>query len=148
MKLRAVFDTNVYLSAVLKPGGYADLWLKRTALNQSGFDLYISKQILDEVKDKLFTEFEPIPKEISQEFIDGILEFVKIVKPTETITDVKDDPDDNMILECAVAAQAQLIVSADKHLLKLNPYMGIGITHPRELKNIFAGDVDGIKKLL
>jgi predicted nucleic acid-binding protein len=42
------------------------------------------------------------------------------------------DPDDDMVLECAVVAGAQLILTGDKDLLSLNPYKGILILTPAE----------------
>jgi predicted nucleic acid-binding protein len=42
------------------------------------------------------------------------------------------DPNDDMVLECAVAAGAQCVVSGDKDLLVLNPYNGIRIVSPAE----------------
>ena len=45
---------------------------------------------------------------------------------------VREDPDDNRILECALAADADVIVSGDRHLLKLGAYEGITILTPRD----------------
>jgi predicted nucleic acid-binding protein len=45
---------------------------------------------------------------------------------------VKEDPDDNRILECALAAGAEVIVSGDGHLLRLTAYEGIAILTPRD----------------
>jgi predicted nucleic acid-binding protein len=46
---------------------------------------------------------------------------------------IADDPDDNKIIECAVAAGADVIVSGDKHLLRLGQYRGIRIMKLRQL---------------
>jgi predicted nucleic acid-binding protein len=48
-----------------------------------------------------------------------------------TVTDCA-DPDDNRILECALAAHAAVIVTGDGHLLKLHPYKGILVLTPRQ----------------
>ena len=45
---------------------------------------------------------------------------------------VKEDPDDNKILECAVEGKADFIVSQDSHLLKLREFHGIRIMSPEE----------------
>jgi len=141
VELKTVFDSNIYVATALKPGGYADMWLDIAALPYTGLDLYISKPILDEVRRKLVERFG-IPLTEVNRFIERLEQIATVVKPKEKIDAVKDDPDDNIILECGVAVHAQLIISADKHLLKLNPFRGIGIAHPKELKNIFAGDGD------
>jgi len=44
-----------------------------------------------------------------------------------------DDPDDDRILECALAANASFIVSGDRHLLVLRSYKSISIVTPRQL---------------
>jgi uncharacterized protein len=50
-----------------------------------------------------------------------------MVTPTETISAVQDDPDDNRILECAKASGSNAIITRDKHLLQLESYEGIAI---------------------
>jgi predicted nucleic acid-binding protein len=56
-----------------------------------------------------------------------------VVTPFETADVVKDDdPDDNKIIECALAAGADAIVTGDKHLLRLGQYGGIRIVRVRE----------------
>jgi uncharacterized protein len=47
----------------------------------------------------------------------GLANFVQIVKSTETLRVIEEDPDDDRILECAIASGSQFIVSGDKHLL-------------------------------
>ena len=46
---------------------------------------------------------------------------------------VKDDPDDNKILECAYAAKVDYIITQDNHLLKLKEFEGIKIINPGDL---------------
>ena len=47
-----------------------------------------------------------------------------------------EDPDDNKFLECAIASRAKLIVSGDKHLLKLNGYQEIVVYKPRDFVDL------------
>ena len=101
--------------------------------------LFISPYIIYEIQSKLVNRFGFKETEIKQ-FISRIKISAQVVKPSKRINAVPNDRDDNAILECAVEAQAQLIVTADTDLLELNPYEGIGITHPKALKNIFAAD--------
>jgi putative PIN family toxin of toxin-antitoxin system len=137
--LRTIFDTNIYVAAALRPGQYADRWLDIAILPGSGLQLFVSPNILEEVQRKLVDKFGFTESEVNQ-LIRRIETAARVVRPKIPVNAVPDDPDDNVILECAVEAHAHLIVSADKHLLKLGHYKGIGITHPRELKNIFATD--------
>jgi predicted nucleic acid-binding protein len=57
----------------------------------------------------------------------------EIIGPTITLPIIKDDPSDDRILECAVAGQADLIVSGDHHLTNLKSFRGIGIIRPADL---------------
>ena len=139
MKLRTVFDSNIYVAAALRPGQYADRWLDIATLPSSGLKLYVSAEILAEVQHKLIDRFgftEPEVKRLTSR----IKMTANLVSPKVKLTVIPDDPDDNAIMECALEANAHLIVSADKHLLKLGNYKGMGVTHPRELKRIFATD--------
>jgi len=54
----------------------------------------------------------------------------EIVVPKEKLHIVYKDPTDNKIVECAVAGNADYIVSGDKHLLDLKRYGGIDIISP------------------
>jgi uncharacterized protein len=56
--------------------------------------------------------------------------FFEFVNPKEKIDIIKDDPEDNIILECACAADADFIISYDKHLLALGEFRKIRITKP------------------
>lgn len=50
---------------------------------------------------------------------------------------IKDDPSDNIILDCALAAKADFIISGDKHLLKLKSFQNIPILTPRQFLKCF-----------
>ena len=51
-----------------------------------------------------------------------------IHEPPESVAVIEDDPTDNRILECALAADAELIVTGDKkHLLPLGSFRGVSI---------------------
>ena len=50
---------------------------------------------------------------------------------TPTIGIVEDDPDDNKLIECAVALDGKIIISGDKHLMNVKKYFDIDILSPR-----------------
>ncbi len=60
-----------------------------------------------------------------------ILKYLKgistVVEPILKLDAVKDDPKDNHIIECAVAAKADAIITGDKDLLRMGEYEGIKI---------------------
>lgn len=58
----------------------------------------------------------------------------EIVRPTIALQVIGDDPDDDRVLDCAVAGKADLIVSGDRHLRRLKSFQGIGIVTPADFK--------------
>ena len=76
----------------------------------------------------------------SQEQIDAFVKrlgvVATLVEPTEALDAVADDPDDNRVLECAVAGGASYVVSGDAHLLKLGNYQGIAMLTPRDFLSV------------
>jgi putative PIN family toxin of toxin-antitoxin system len=141
VKIRVVFDTNVYVAAALRPGGASDIWLDIAAKPGSQFELFASEAILAKVSEKLSDKFNYHEAEAA-DFVRRIAHSAQIVEPSERLIVIHSDPDDDMVLECAMAAKAHLIVSADHHLLNLREFRGIGVCHPKDLKNIFRHDLD------
>ena len=67
-----------------------------------------------------------------EEVVERFRRFGTIVEPTEVIDTVKEDQDDNRVLECAVEAEADCVVSGDKHLRALGSFRRIRILSPAE----------------
>lgn len=127
---KAVLDTNVYLSA-LHFGGKPDLILRLSRGRAKRFELYTSPAILKEVSvvlsyDKFLWSEPRITKAIQR-----IVAMAEVVETKKSIS-VAPDETDNRILECAVKAKANYIVSGDKHLLDLKEYEGIKIIAPAQ----------------
>lgn len=123
MTVRVVFDTNIFISAFVVPGGRAEEAF-RHAIHKK-FELVTSVAILTETANILNSKFN-----WSQEKIESLLEFIGrvavVLKTQPHLHVLKDDPD-NRILECAVSAEADVIVTGDKHLLSLGEYQGITV---------------------
>ena len=132
--IKTVFDTNVYLAAA-KRGSYARVQLQRARLN-GPYLLFISPEIILEIRRKLELKFGYSTKE-SAMFIDMVMCYARLIQPKEKIAKVLKDTDDHIILECAVEADAKMIVSADKGLLRLKGFRGITIIHPTMLQYLF-----------
>jgi len=120
----AVLDTNILISAVFWRGGLP----YNVVLNglKKKYSIYLSPQILNELEEKLRIKFK-FPENEIQNHIEVLIEYGEIVEPSFTIDIIKNDPDDNKILECAASCNADYIVSGDSHLLDLNEYNGIKI---------------------
>lgn len=133
-KPQVVFDTNIYISAILF-GGNPRSCLE---LARSGdIVLIISKAILVEVAKKLREKFLWEETDIT-DVIEGLLVFITIINPSQTITIIKEDEPDNRILEAAMEAKADYIVSGDKkHLLSLRKFKAIPIISSKEFLDRF-----------
>ncbi len=117
-------DTNIYISG-LEFGGLPERFLQLA--RDGAFRLDISESIKREVLRVLCEKFEyPIQALLATEVqIDRITHHVNPRQPVDVI---KTDPSDNRILECAVAAKSDFIVSGDlRHVLRLGSYEGIPI---------------------
>ena len=89
-------------------------------------ELAISDAILDEFSRILHDKLEWSDDRLNSMRAE-VAAFTKRVSSTETLDVIKADPDDNRILECAVAAGSDVIVTGDAHLLQLGAYRGIKI---------------------
>ncbi|MBV9035372.1 MAG: putative toxin-antitoxin system toxin component, PIN family [Acidobacteriaceae bacterium] len=120
--MRAVFDSNVWISAFRFKGRPLELVLKAA---EGEFELYTSQSIMDETARVLREKFNAQQPEID-EALKIMSAAARKVEPSINLDVVKDDPKDNHVIECAVAAGAHVIVTGDKkHLLKLDEYQGI-----------------------
>lgn len=126
--MKVVLDTNVYVSAALS-GRKSEEIFQLAIVGK--IDLVVSPSILGELSDKLESKFNWSEKQI-RFLLETIKMVVEIVEPEEVIHAVEEDPDDDKVLECAVASSVDVIVSGDKHLLKMDEYRGITIISPAE----------------
>jgi putative PIN family toxin of toxin-antitoxin system len=122
-------DTNIYISG-LEFGGLPLEFLNDARLGR--FRLAVSPAVLDEVRRVLRDKFEWTPDLLDDAF-ERIARFTTLVHPTVTLDEVPDDPDDNRILERAVAASSAYIVTGDRDLLRLGSYDGIKIMRVADL---------------
>lgn len=141
VKTRIVFDSNVYIAAAAAAASHSMKWIRSAGKDDRSYDLYVSEPLIAEVTAKLLSKFK-LPMEVVATFTNQILTVATLVKPTEHVQEVDRDPDDDKILECAVAAKAHLIITADRDLLQFRKYRDISIYHPSNLKYFFPNDID------
>lgn len=128
--MNVVLDTNVLLSSTLWDGSEAQKLLFK--LIRSDIKVFTSPDILSEYERVLKRDFDYSDGEILN-ILEKVLAFAALVKPSEKIAVVKEDPDDDKIIECAVAANAEYIITYDKHLLNLGRFRGIKVVKPNEV---------------
>jgi putative PIN family toxin of toxin-antitoxin system len=126
---KAVFDTNILVSAFVFPGGIIreimNLALKKQVV------IYVSEQILEEYSRVLRQKFKWSDEAISVNI--GLLRRIfTVINPDILIKAVRADHTDDKVIECAVGAGADVIISGDRHLLNLNKYKAIPILSPAE----------------
>jgi putative PIN family toxin of toxin-antitoxin system len=131
--MRVVFDTNVFISAFIVPGSQGEqaFLLARRGM----FNLYSSVTILTETAKTLRAKFEQ-PDEDIKASLQIISRTAILVKPSRKIAVLRDTPD-NRILECAVQAEADLVVTGDRHLLKLKKFEEIPIIRLADFLRLF-----------
>jgi putative PIN family toxin of toxin-antitoxin system len=126
--IRLVIDTNVFVSALISTRSIPALLLDEAGKK---FTLFISKEILGEVEEVISRKKFGFTEQKISSAMEAILSFCEIIHPGIKVDVVKSDPDDNKILECAIACNAQYIVSGDSHLLDLREYGTIQIINPK-----------------
>jgi putative PIN family toxin of toxin-antitoxin system len=128
--VKAVFDTNVVASASFWRGPPFQCL---SAWAQGRYEVAVSHALLAEYHEtiqELRAEFAGKP---FVPWADTLTESAELVFPLERATGATPDPEDEMVLECALAAEADFIVSGDKrHLLALKAFRGIPILSPAD----------------
>lgn len=127
---KAVFDTNIYVSAAAF-GGKLEILFRLSWSPRRQFKLYTSNEILKETVRVLASDKFQFTREEIADAVATIIEAAAVVEPKTKISVVSDEPD-NRILECAVKAKVDFIVSGDAHLLDLKEYKGIRILKPAQ----------------
>jgi putative PIN family toxin of toxin-antitoxin system len=122
--LKVTADTNVLVSGLVFKRGKPHQLLQK-ALNGE-ISLTVSKAIIDEVADVLGRKFGVSAEDIA--IAQSIVaDAARTVQPAVELYVIKEDPADNRILECAVSAGSDYIVSGDNDLLRLGSYDAIRI---------------------
>jgi len=131
--MRITVDTNLLISATFWYGDSNKIIEK---VEKKEIELVLSKEILDEFRDVL--DYDEIKEKIKKKnlemiwTVEKVRELSTIIEPSEKLKVVKDDPDDDKIIECAKSGKVDFIVSSDNHLLKLKSYENIKILPPSD----------------
>ena len=130
--MRAVYDTNIFVSAFAIPGGRAGAAILKAI--EGDVHLVISRDIIREVIEVMARKFDRNPEELARMAV-YLSELAEIVTPRRRLKVLRDEPD-NRILECAVAGKADVVVTGDQAMLRLGSYRRIRIL---SLKDFLAG---------
>ena len=137
MQLRVVLDSNVIISGFLFGGLPGALIAHAVAGSVRCFS---SLPILDEVREVLQRPKFALSPDQALSLIEQLHALFEFVTPRQRIHAIPADPDDNAVLEFAVAANADFIVTGDSHLLDLQEWKSIRIVTPavawREIESL------------
>ena len=131
--MRIVADTNVIVSALV----FGGLPRRIFELSEGGaYEFFYSPHIQDETHRVLKEKFLWEERKLATYLVD----FWKIgfrVVPVPHVQVLTEDPDDDWILDCALSARAEVIVSGDKHLLALGSFGPVVIVSPRQFLSTY-----------
>lgn len=132
--MKIVLDTNVFISGIFFSGPPTQIL---RAWKNKRLQIILSQDIL--------IEYQRVAESLTLQYpsID-ILPIIELVTVHGQFVDTKnvditvcEDPDDNKFIECAIASDTKIIVSGDKHLLKIKGFKGIKVHKPREFVEIY-----------
>lgn len=119
--MRVVFDTNIFVSALVFPGGRAEAALLKVI--EGDAELIVSLPIIHEVLNVMSRKFDRDAEELARVAV-YLADLGSVVRPKRKLAVLRDEPD-NRILECAVAGHAEVIVTGDRAMLALGEYKRI-----------------------
>lgn len=131
--MRVTLDTNVLVSAFISKYGHSADILDLIATFEE-ITLVLSEEILEEFTDvmgreEVKTRFRYTMGDVSR-YKSGISGIAEIVKVRSSFKAVKDDPEDDIVVNTALDGMADYIVSGDRHLMKLRRFKGVRIVGP------------------
>ena len=132
--LKAVIDTNQFVSAMISAHGPSAQLLEAWRRHQ--FILITAEEIIQEVHKVLHYPRISRKYHLTSQDIDVFISLLEheaiVLRHLPKLKVIKEDPDDDKILACAVCAEADYIISGDSHLLDLQSFQNISIVKVRD----------------
>jgi putative PIN family toxin of toxin-antitoxin system len=131
--MKTVLDANIFISSFFWGGNPRNV-LQRAITKLD--ELYISKEILDEIEDVMGRKKFHAEKAEIDYYINSIEEIANKIAPKRIIKNGSRDKTDNKYIECGIAGNVDYIISGDIHLLEIRKYDTINIISAREYLEI------------
>ena len=131
---RVVLDTNCLIAILSRKGNYFSVW---QGLHQGKYTLCVSNDILEEYEEILSQKTNAtIASNVVQMLVNS--PFVEFIDTYFHFHLIEQDKDDNKFVDCAIAANAQYIVSEDSHFkhLKNIPFPTVNVIRLGEFMNL------------
>jgi putative PIN family toxin of toxin-antitoxin system len=126
--MRVVFDTNVIISGRLWSGAPRRAL---RAVEERRVESFISEDMVDELKDVIsrpkFSERLALIGKTAEQVVQDHLQITTVIEVEPISPTIEADPDDDMVLACALSSKADCVVSGDPHLLDLGVFEDIPI---------------------
>jgi len=136
MTLRVVYDSNVIVSAALKPGSLPASLVSLAMTRR--VRLFVSLAILEEYEAVLKRpKFRLDPKRV-EAFLRNLRKAAARVRPSRRVSEAPDEAD-NRFLECALAARADFLVTGNKKHFPLPEFEGTKVVSPAEFALLVTG---------
>jgi putative PIN family toxin of toxin-antitoxin system len=132
--ITAVFDTNILFSATGWRGNPFQC-VERARAGE--IQVVTCPELVEELADKLELRLHFSAEQVAETLAD-YLGFLRVVQIPKVLNAVPRDPEDNMVLECAIEGQAQYVVSGDNDLLVLKEFRGIQIVRAGDFLKVLA----------
>ena len=127
--MKIVLDTNVLISALLFGGNPREI-LQRVIRGE--VVLCLSESIMSKLGGVLQRPKFGFSHTVVNQIVTELGSISELVLPTQKIQEIEADETDNRILECAVEARADYIISGDVHLLELEKFGSIQVVNPQQ----------------
>jgi len=136
--MRVILDTNVFVSGIFFTGPPYQI-LK--AWHDGKLKLVISPEILEEYQRVGAVLNEQFPSIDLGKILEMITVKATMVHAQSLPEAVCIDPDDDKFLACALGSKSKLIVSGDKHLLRVSGFREIRVLKPREFVDKYLSNL-------
>jgi putative PIN family toxin of toxin-antitoxin system len=137
--LRAVLDANVYISAIIQPGGTPGRLVERF-LRDEAFEIVLAPAIVDEVLRAL--AYPKVRKLLrgadAQIWLEDLVVLADLVAGAQQLSGVCKDPDDDKYVAAALEGRAAYVVTGDRAFLALKEHAGVEIVTPRAFLDLLG----------
>ena len=134
MAITVVFDTNILFSATGWRGNPFQCVERVRAGEIQGVTC---PELVEELAEKLEIRLHFSAEQVAETLAD-YLGFLRVIQIPKVLNAVPRDPEDNMVLECAMEGHAQYIVCGDNDLLVLTEFRGIRIVRASDFLKVLA----------
>ena len=127
--MRVVLDTNVLVSAIVYRGIPRRVF---EAVVSGEIEISLSEPLVQELQNVLSRPQFGLNLKFVRTVVAELSALAQWVEPSKHYHLIEKDPPDNLILDCAVAAEADYVVTGDRHLLKLKKCESVMIVTPQQ----------------